>query len=227
MAKGKKGNTAPILDDVTIEIAESGLFSYTVEAFDPDPKDKLKYAFLVDGKETLSVTIDNSNVFSIDAKTGLITSSNPLLTDQVFDFTLTVQVTDKFHLADIGAIRLLLPPLCTPFSLDIGDPTTNPPVAVDASDAAYCFTTDANANTHVVISGFGTNDIIEVSGVSSLADLSFATGPDDFRDLWIVYGGPSGTTEIITLDNVLSGFGFVFDYATAAAAIGFDFMTIA
>ena len=134
----------------------------------------------------------------------------------VFDYASAV--------AAVGFDFLCIEP-CTPVSIDVGTVLTS--VAFDASTDAFCFLDGANITTNVVISGFTSDDTIDVSGGVTSADYNFARSFDDINDLVITYStGPDVTNKII-LDDVLPDLGFVSSYATAVAAVGFDFMTFA
>ena len=122
---------------------------------------------------------------------------------------------------------------CTEYSIDIGSVIgSDPPVLVDAGTDAFCFTTDVAANTFVEITNFTSDDEIMVSGLASVADLSFTTGTaggsigDEVTDLVITYNNTAaGTVDVIVLDDVITNPGFVYDYATAVAAVGYHFLT--
>ncbi|WP_439546592.1 putative Ig domain-containing protein [Sandarakinorhabdus sp.] len=89
------------------------------------------------------------------------------------------------------------------------------------------FTDDASKETNVVIDGFSNDDRITVSGASVL-DYSFGTGVDP-NDLEIVFNNTNaGVQNVIVLNDVLVGKNdFIFDYDSAASALGFEFMTFA
>lgn len=94
---------------------------------------------------------------------------------------------------------------------------------LNAGTAAFNFTDDATKETNVVITNFTANDRISVSG-ATLAQYSFATGTDP-NDLVITAPTGNGGVNSIVLDDVLVGKNvFIFDYATARQAVGFDFM---
>jgi hypothetical protein len=86
------------------------------------------------------------------------------------------------------------------------------------------FIDDASKETNAVIGGFSNNDRITVTGAGA-GDYSFGTGVDS-NDLEIVFNNSqAGVTNIIVLDDVLVGkTDFIFDYESAKAALGFDFM---
>ncbi len=94
----------------------------------------------------------------------------------------------------------------------------------DASAAVIDFVDDASKETNVVITGFGANDKITVVG-ASVGSYNFGTGLDP-NDLEITFNNTSAAvTNVIVLDNVLTGKdAFIFDYATAQEALGFNFM---
>ena len=118
-------------------------------------------------------------------------------------------------------------------------PPPPPPVAQQAIDngasqaslsaetTGINFTDDASKETNVIISGFSNDDRITVVGATT-ADYSFGTGGTDPNDLEIIFNNPvAGVTNVIILDDVLVGKSdFIFDYDSAKAAVGFDFMIV-
>jgi hypothetical protein len=98
----------------------------------------------------------------------------------------------------------------------------------DASTAGINFTDDASKETNAFITGFTSNDRITVTGATS-GQYSFGTSAADSNDLEITFNNTSAAvTNVIVLNDVLVGKNaFIFDYATAQAALGFDFMVFA
>ena len=94
----------------------------------------------------------------------------------------------------------------------------------NAATGAINFTDDATKETNVVITNFTSNDRISVSGASA-ADYSFTDG-DNGRDLIISFTNTqTNAVNSIVLDDALVGkSAFIFNYQSAAAALGFDFM---
>ena len=92
-----------------------------------------------------------------------------------------------------------------------------------AGSGGFSFTDNTRTETNAIIQGFGADDKITVSN-GILDEYSFATG-DDPNDLVITALTGTGGVNQIVLDDVLIGFdGFVFDYASAVEALGYDFM---
>jgi hypothetical protein len=112
------------------------------------------------------------------------------------------------------------PPPCIEVSIDVGT-LSGPPVIFNAAGNPYCFTDNVLVTTDVLIRGFSSDDVIKLSGTDR-TEYNFSSGPQDERDLWITYFDGVNFTNII-LDNVLTG-GFVFDYASAMASVGHDFL---
>lgn len=112
-----------------------------------------------------------------------------------------------------------------PTELTIDVPPSGNPVTIDVSDDAYVLTDDVDARTDVILTGFTNDDLIAVTGADE-GDYSFGTSPTDSSDLRITFNDGTNFTQIV-IDDVLTGSGFVFDYDSAAAAVGFDFMTFA
>jgi hypothetical protein len=94
----------------------------------------------------------------------------------------------------------------------------------NAATGAINFTDDATRETNVVITNFASNDRISVSGASATS-YSFGTG-DNGRDLIISFTNTqTAAVNFIVLDDALVGNStFVFNYQSAATALGFDFM---
>lgn len=107
-------------------------------------------------------------------------------------------------------------------SIDVGS-LAGSPVVFNAAGKATTFTDSVFTLTNVVIRKFGADDVIALTGIDR-DSYNFSTAVDDPRDLVITYnfGGGTNFTSIV-LDNVLKG-GFVFDYDTAVAAVGHDFI---
>ena len=99
----------------------------------------------------------------------------------------------------------------------------------DAAAGSIKFTDDAALPSDVIIQHFTSDDRIQTT--AQLADYSFAVADVDpvtglERDLVITFTPSGGVTNSIVLDDVLVGhtFGFIDSYASAQAAVGFDFM---
>ena len=225
---GKNANAAPILDDADVLIDDGGTFSYQAMAIDPDPMEKLGYSFLVDGKQRQTFTADNGVVFMIDKNTGQVDTTPLIPYDPDAIYTLTIAVEDRFKVIDLATVRLSFPP-CTEYSIDNGRTVGDSPELINAGTDAFCFTTDVRTNTFAGIAHFTSNDRIVVSGVASVDDLNFTTGlGGGADDLYITFNSTTtGTVDIIVLGDVITTPGIVLDYASAVAAIGFDFLTIA
>jgi len=95
---------------------------------------------------------------------------------------------------------------------------------LNAATGAINFTDDATKETNVVITNFASNDRISVSGATA-GNYNFGTG-DNGRDLVISFTNTqTNAVNSIVLDDALVGkSAFIFNYQSAAAALGFDFM---
>ena len=95
---------------------------------------------------------------------------------------------------------------------------------LNVATGAINFTDDATKETNVVITNFASNDRISVSGASA-GNYNFGTG-DNGRDLIISFTNTqTNAVNSIVLDDALVGkSAFIFNYQSAAAALGFDFM---
>ena len=122
----------------------------------------------------------------------------------------------------IGSTATALTPSVTLTSISIDNGSTL--TTFNAATGAINFTDNATRETNVVITNFASNDRISVSGASA-SNYSFTTGDND-RDIVISFTNvQANAVNSIVLDDVLVGkSAFIFDYRSAAAALGFDFM---
>jgi methionine-rich copper-binding protein CopC len=120
----------------------------------------------------------------------------------------------------IGSTAIALSSSVTSVSIDNGSTLAT----FNAATGAINFTDDATRETNVVITNFASNDRISVSGASATS-YSFGTG-DNGRDLIISFTNTqTAAVNFIVLDDALVGNStFVFNYQSAATALGFDFM---
>ncbi len=172
------------------------------------------------GADDLYITYNSTTTGTVDiiVLSDVITGAGP-----VFDYASAVSA--------LGFDFLSIAPAepCTEYSIDVGSVFgSDPAVLIDAGTDAFCFTTQVAVNTDVEITNFTDNDEIIVSGVDNVSELSFTSGVGpDATDLIIVRNNTAtGTYDQIVLHDVLVNPGFVFDYATAVAAVGFHFITI-
>ena len=114
----------------------------------------------------------------------------------------------------------------TGVDLDAADNDGNPntPNLVSAAGDDFLFTDDAAVGSYTIITGFGEGDLIEFS---EGAEISYSTGPDDANDLQIIVNDGGTVSEIILDDVLADDAGFIFNEATAEAAVGFDFISTA
>ena len=123
----------------------------------------------------------------------------------------------------VGSTATALTPsvtLTSTISIDNGSTLTT----FNAATGAINFTDNATRETNVVITNFASNDRISVSGASA-ANYSFTDG-DNGRDMIISFTNTqTNAVNSIVLDDVLVGkSAFIFNYQSAATALGFDFM---
>jgi len=120
----------------------------------------------------------------------------------------------------IGSTAIALSSSVTSVSIDNGSTLAT----FNAATGAINFSDDATRETNVVITNFASNDRISVSGASATS-YSFGTG-DNGRDLIISFTNTqTAAVNFIVLDDALVGNStFVFNYQSAATALGFDFM---
>jgi hypothetical protein len=122
----------------------------------------------------------------------------------------------------IGSTATALTPSVTLTSISIDNGSTL--ATFNAATGAINFTDNATRETNVVITNFASNDRISVSGASA-GDYSFTDG-DNGRDLIISFTKTqTNVVNSIVLDDALVGkSAFIFNYQSAATALGFDFM---
>jgi len=136
-----------------------------------------------------------------------------------------VTATDPSGATATQTVNVTVTEVSGPTELTIDVPPSGNPVTIDVSDDAYVLTDEVDARTDVILTGFTNDDLIAVIGADE-GDYSFGTSPTDSSDLRITFNDGTNFTQIV-IDDVLTGSGFVFDYDSAAAAVGFDFMTFA
>ncbi len=112
-------------------------------------------------------------------------------------------------------------------SLDIG--TSVATATVSGAGASVTFSDSAAQNSYVKITDFTLGDLIQVTGATE-DQYSFSSGDLDndgsADDLSITFSNAgSGVVNDIQILNVVSPTAFVFDKATAQAAVGFNFIT--
>ncbi|MDE8651826.1 tandem-95 repeat protein [Novosphingobium album (ex Liu et al. 2023)] len=144
--------------------------------------------------------------------------------DYVGTDSFVITVTDGTHPVTY-TVNVTVTEPTGPTELTIDVPPSGNPVTIDVGDDAYALTDDVDARTDVILTDFSDDDHIVVTGATA-DDYSFGTSPSDSHDLRITFNDGTNFTQIV-IDDVLTNSGFVFDYDSAAAAVGFDFMTFA
>ena len=88
----------------------------------------------------------------------------------------------------------------------------------------YVYTVADTQAANAVVSNFNlaAHDLIAASGTTNASQWSYSS--DAQGDL-IISHTSGGVTESITLDHVITGSAVVYDYASAVAVVGYDFMT--
>lgn len=113
-------------------------------------------------------------------------------------------------------------------SIDVGDAGTTVEINLDAN-GTFTLTDSASKNTNVKVTGFGQDDVINVTGATA-GDYNFSTGDADndgkADDLNVSYSN-NGIVTLISLIDAVNNTGLVFNYDTAAHSIGSDFMHFA
>ncbi|MBZ6378868.1 hypothetical protein B5C34_10665 [Pacificimonas flava] len=133
---------------------------------------------------------------------------------------------DFFQFTDGGGSTPPPPPPPPPagtVDLDVdsdGDPLT--PETFDAADLSATFQDDTDVASTVIIDNFSDDDLLQVLNEGS-DGVSFSS---EGTDLTISFRSDGGTVNSVRLTDVVDASDFVFDEATAEAAVGFDFFSV-
>lgn len=108
-------------------------------------------------------------------------------------------------------------------SIDVG--SIGASVTKDAGTGSIKFVDTIAVGTDVIIQHFTNDDRIQTNATLASQSYSFSVSTDDAKDLVIEFNNTdAGVSNVIVLDNVLTGDPFVSNYAEAVSAIGYDFM---
>jgi len=134
---------------------------------------------------------------------------------------------DFFQQAGAAPPVVTPPPVGTTSSIDVGTLSTR--TTVDGASGNVTFTDNAAVTSNVNIINFTAGDSIAVTGATA-ANYSFTTGNFDggatANDLQLSFNNnATGAVNSIFILNVVSPAAFVFNLATATAAVGFNFIT--
>lgn len=142
----------------------------------------------------------------------------PSATVKIGDFPITA--TDAGSAQVLGGGSIL--------SLDVGDGGTAIDVTL-AADKAYTLNDAATSNTNVVIHGFTSDDKIRVTGATAdqYSFTSIDADKDGTADDMVITFSSGGVINILKILDVVDPADFITDYASAKAAVGFEFMTFA
>ncbi|GGC20824.1 hypothetical protein GCM10011371_05580 [Novosphingobium marinum] len=111
-------------------------------------------------------------------------------------------------------------------SLDIGNGARVETVSL-AGSTEYVLSDDASVETNVIIKGFDSDDIIEVSGATG-SQYNFGTGDadrDGVKDDLLISYNNAGTANLIAITDAVNPNDIVFNLSTAEAAVGDTFIT--
>ena len=201
------------VDDQSFDIGAGTTLEGVLQATDIDGDD-LTYDVETD-PENGTLTVDENGDLTYTPDDGFIGTD-----------TFTVNVSDGNGGSDTLDITVnVLEDVVTEVSIDV--PASGPAVVIEAGDGEFRFTDDATERTDVIIKDFSADDVIVVTG-ADVDDYNFGTGvgAGGGDDLRITFNDGTNFTQIIIEDVIQSG--FVFDYDSAAAAIGIDnFITFA
>lgn len=219
-------NDAPTFEEAThtatvAENSDVATAVYTAEATDADTGDTLTY----------SLSGDDAAAFTIDADTGEIhfVSSPDFEAQSSYDVTVTA--TDADGATGTQALHIDVTDVDDTVTMNLDtdtDSNLNTEAAFDAAGGDVVFNEDANASNNAGITGFGEGDTIVVSNADGLTDDTTYSFTATATDVIISFAAANGATDVITLHNVVTAdSGFVFDEASAEAAVGFDFFSYA
>lgn len=220
-------NDAPAFADTTAtatfeENADVATAVYTAEATDPDAGDTITY----------SLSGADAGAFTIDADTGEIhfAASPDFEAQESYDVTVTA--TDEAGSSDTLALTVNVTDVddVTAVNLDeaITDTNLNTPELFDAAGDDFLFQEDANVSSFAEVIGFGEGDTIVVSNADGLTAETTYSFTANETDVIISFTSDSGATNVIHIDDVVTAdSGFIFDEASAEAAVGFDFFQYA
>ncbi|MCB2080229.1 MAG: tandem-95 repeat protein [Novosphingobium sp.] len=200
-------------DSADISLEENTVFSGSVSAADVDGDD-LTYS-LGDAASNGDAVVNEDGTYTYTPDTDFSGTDS-----------YTVLVSDGNGGTDELTVNVTVDPAVELVSIDVVGPNSTTPATVSGDAGETVFTDNSTENTDVFITDFGTDDVIEVSNATS-DDYSFSTGPNDPNDLYITYTNTdAGTSNLILIDDILAGSsGFITDYDSAVAAVGFTFMT--
>src|SRR5690606_15482035 len=216
-------NRAPAFASATATATVAENIATTVTVFDANATDA--------DNDSLTYTLSGTDAaaFAINAQTGVVTfRESPDFEDQA-SYTFNVVAADGKGGTATQAVTVTVTDVveAETVNLDTADTDNNTNTAniVDAADADIIFTDDVEVASNTIIRNFEEGDVIRFTAPED-AEITFSTGADDENDLEISINIDGIVSEIV-LDNVLTGDeGFIFDEASAEAALGFDFFEI-
>ena len=225
-------NDAPTFEEAThtatvAENSDVATAVYTAEATDADADDTLTY----------SLSGDDAAAFTIDADTGEIhfASSPDFEAQESYDVTVTA--TDEAGATGTQALHVDVTDVVDTVTMDLDtdtDSNLNTAASFDASGDDIVFNEDADASSNATIAGFAEGDSIVVSNVDTTVDPDTGNPAEEYSftatstDVIISFAADNGATNVITIEDVVTAdSGFVFDEASAEAAVGFDFFQYA
>ncbi|SOB86827.1 Cadherin domain-containing protein [Sphingomonas guangdongensis] len=169
------------------------------------------YSFSSDGT-TLNISYNNAGVVSQISLAGAVSATafvfNEASAEQAIGF-------DFFRGAALPAAAA---------SLDVG--TANTAVTLNAATNAFTYNETAGTASNVVINNFSSDDRIVVTGATGASQATSYSFTSSDNDLIISFNN-AGVVSNIVINDVVSPNAFVFNEASAEAAVGFDFFRYA
>ncbi|MEZ5744263.1 MAG: tandem-95 repeat protein [Sphingomonadaceae bacterium] len=198
-------NDAPVAgpgNDTSLTVATDETVNFVIDFNDADGDDVT--ASIASGPSNGTVTANADGTNTYDPDEGFI--GQDMFDISVTDGTETVTYTVTVDVTAAG-----------PTELSIDVPASGPAVTIDVSDDDYDLIDTVSGRTDVIITGFGEGDMISTDATQFF----FGTGSDP-SDLRITLSDGTNFNQII-IDDVLTG-GLVFNYESAVASVGFDFI---
>jgi len=211
VSAANNGDTYAALSAITetFNIGNSASYNYSISGFELGA-DVIKMPS--------GTTVNNT---ALDGKAGLQWASGGVVVDVTVTGLTDAQDNLLTTIADWGNSLVIddgsTGPTGETVSADIG--TIYLPQTLDASGKSFIFTDDANVENGVVISGFSTDDVINVSNASD-GNYSFS---NDGADVFITYNNlADSVVNQIQLAGVASASDLIYDEASFEAVMGFN-----
>ncbi|MBV1917764.1 MAG: tandem-95 repeat protein [Sphingomonadaceae bacterium] len=200
-------NDAPVQGAGTttsFNVQKNGSFDFDIDFSDPDVGDELDASSTAPANGT------------IDPTTNTYTPNADFVGSDTFDVTVSDgNGGDVTYSVAVEVIDQLI--------TNIDVPASGAAVTFDAGSGDIVFSDNVGDRTDVILTNFAAGDSIDVSGIADQDDYFFTSSGGD---VIVTFNDGTDFTQIV-IDGGAVNAGFVFDYDTAVASLGFDFITIA